>query len=84
MTPLTREEEGELRGLQRYIQHNIDEGRGQWHGDKNKVSGLEKMLLFNAFLKGVINEQDNQGLPETTGPGSSGDADDGGRPTWPD
>lgn len=72
---LTCEEAGELLGLQRFIQSNIENGRSRWHGDKHKVSGLAKMMLFNEFLKGVINEQDNQGLPETTGQGSSGDAD---------
>lgn len=83
MEPLTREEQFELSNLKAYIQSNMDNGRSRWHGDKHKVSGLTKMLLFNEFLKGVINEQDNQGLSETTGSGSSGDADERGGKAWP-
>lgn len=84
MTPLTREKQFELSNLKSFVQSNVDNGRSRWHGDKHKVSGLEKMLVFNAFLKGVINEQDNQGLPETTGSGSTGDAEYvGTRTTWP-
>lgn len=78
MVPLTDDEVMELSNLRSYTQHNMDNGRSRWRGDKYKVSGLEKMLNLNAFLKELLHEQDNQGLPETTGPGSTGDADEWG------
>jgi hypothetical protein len=41
------------------------------------------MLAFNLMLKEIVNEQDNQGLPETSGSGSSGDADERSGKAWP-
>jgi hypothetical protein len=83
VTPLTHDEERELCSVRDYIQQQLHDGRSHWHGDKHKVSGLVKMLAFNLMLKEIVNEQDNQGLPETSGSGSSGDADERSGKAWP-
>ena len=79
MTPLTAEEEMELSNLKAFVLSNVENGRSRWRGDRHKVTGLEKMLLFNAFLKELVHEQDNQGLSETKGSGSTGDANERSR-----